>query len=275
MNTLTLNQHPLLPANWHDLKNLQSAWFYSMVGNLALMVFCLVAQQFDERTLFDVSVWSKPFKFALSLAVYFGTLLWMWQFVPTSFRHSKAGAWLVGIPTFMGFFEMAYIAYQAALGEASHFNFTSNFHATMYSLMGFGATCMVVILGWLAIVIGRQNSMRQPLILSIVLGLVLTLVLGGGFGGYMGSAGGHWVNAPATDANSVAFFNWTRNGGDLRVAHFFGMHAMQLIPLFAMLLPQKTNNNLKLSLIVTFACAFSAFTTMTFVQAINAQPFMA
>ena len=43
--------------------------------SLWLMAFCLLAGAVDDRSFNGVSVWSKPFKFAMSLAVYFATLL--------------------------------------------------------------------------------------------------------------------------------------------------------------------------------------------------------
>jgi len=82
------------------------------------------------------------------------------------------------------------------------------------------------------------------------------------------------VNAAATDANGILLFNWATDGGDLRVAHFFGLHAMQAVPLFALLLPKKMRNNTASALVVTFAVVYAAFSVHTFVQAIQGQPFL-
>ena len=274
-------QYALPPTDISSVWQLRTpqSWYYSTIAYFFLMVFCMIAAQLDSRLLFDVSVWSKPFKFSLSLVAYFATLIWCWNYTTEHFRRTTRAKVLIAIPTTMALLEMVYITVQAGLGEASHFNLSTPYHAMMYSLMGFGAVCMVIAVAWLGIEIGISRGLREPLIVAIVLGLVLTFVLGGGFGGYLGSAGGHWVNAPATDANGTLLFNWTRQGGDLRVAHFFGMHAMQVIPVFALLLvkvsPRVLSKNMATACVVGFACAYTAWTTNTFFQAIQGQPFMA
>ena len=273
MTTTTVDALPL--PSFQEFKTLQRAWYLSAVGYAALAVFCLAAGQFDERLFNGVSVWHKPFKFALSISVYFATLVWFAKYVGPGALTTWHGKWLVGIPTFMAFFEMAYIVIMAAQGQASHYNFTSNFHALMYSLMGFGAACMVLVLPWLGILVARNVGGGHPMGLAILLGLVLTLALGGGFGSYLGGAGSHWVNAAPTDANGIWLFKWVTDGGDLRVAHFFGMHAMQALPLFALLLPSSWSAALRCALVVAFGAAYSAFTTVTFFQAVNGQPFIA
>ena len=279
MTTLTISTSPGSHGlHWTTLRHLERAWFYSCVGYAALAVFCLAAQWVDPRLLSGVSVWTKPFKFALSLSVYFATLLWCWQFVPETARRTLSAKWLVFIPTFWALAEMVYITYQGALGEHSHFNNSSTFHSIAYSLMGLGAVSLVSVLVWLAWVIARHNPVSSPLTLSIVIGLVLTFVLGGGFGGYLSSQGGHWVNAAATDANGVWFFKWATDGGDLRVAHFFGMHAMQVIPAFGLLVsaqtPRRLSPHVSLALVAAFSMAYAAFSCMTFWRAVQGQPFM-
>ena len=56
------------------------------------MAFCLSAGAVDDRLFNGVSVWSKPFKFALSLAVYFATLLVFSRYLPIGYLGTKWGA---------------------------------------------------------------------------------------------------------------------------------------------------------------------------------------
>jgi hypothetical protein len=113
------------------------------------------------------------------------------------------------------------------------------------------------------------------MVLAIVVGLGLTFVLGGGFGSYLGGQTGHLVNGATTDAHGIWLFNWSTGGGDLRVAHFFGMHAMQIIPLFTLLLPVQMSRRVTCALVVTFSAAYAGFSAHTFVQAIQGLPFIA
>ena len=257
-----------------ELKSTQIFWYRAALFNFALMVFCLVVGLFDDRTLNGISVWSKPVKFGLSIGVYFLTLTWFATFLDSKTLRSTSGKWLVGIPLIAGITEVVYIAIMASLGEASHFNLSSNFTSIMYSIMGIGAASMVLVLPWMAYLIAKQNSTSNPLILAIVIGLCLTCLLGGGFGNYLSSNGGHWVNSAPTDANGVWLFNWAMDGGDLRVAHFFGMHAMHAFPIFVVLLPQHWSPRFKLKILIVFIVAYVLFSAHTFFQAVNGQPFL-
>ena len=262
--------------DWKSYQNIQPGWFYSALAYALLAAACLVASYIDSRTLLGISVWTKPFKFALSISVYFATLLWITRFLPTQFFATTKGKVIALSATLPALFEMSYILFQGSQGEASHFNFSSAFHITMYSLMGVGAGMMVLVLSVLAWFIARANALRSdPLAMAVVIGLVLTTFLGGGFGAYLSGNGGHWVNAANTDANGLAFFNWARDGGDLRVAHFFGMHAMQAIPIFALIAINYVKENMANAVVVAFACAYSAFATVTFLQAVSGQAFLA
>ncbi len=69
--------------------------------------------------------------------------------------------------------------------------------------------------------------------------------------------------------------DWARDGGNLRVAHFFGMHAMHAFPLFALLLPMNWGEKRKLGVLSGFIICYAGLSAGTFIQAINGQPFTA
>ena len=258
-----------------DQWNPVAMWHLSAAIFFVLTVLCLFASAIDHRLIHGVSVWSKPFKFALSLGVYFATFLWFARLLPDhhlgSRKHRRIGQSLV----FVAIFEFLYIAAQASLGELSHFNKSTAFHSTMYSLMGLGAIWLTVGLLWLSVLIGKTNDLAKPFVLAVVVGLVLSACLGGGFGIYLGSQTSHWVDAIATDATGIWLFNWSTSGGDLRVAHFFGLHAMQVIPLCAMSLPTRLTPKAQMTILIIVSGIYSAWSLFTFVQATQGLPFIA
>ncbi len=248
-------------------------WFECAVGFAALAVICLLMLSLDQRTLNGVSVWAKPLKFSLSLAVYFATLAWFAPLMPGGYFATAAGRWLSWIPVGCAVLEMAYITVQAALGEASHFNFSTAFHGTMYALMGGGAIVLVAVCLWMGAAILRVHGMSNTYPFAVGLGLVLTFVLGGGFGAYLGAQTGHWVGGTSSDADGLWLVNWSRDGGDLRVPHFFGMHAMQIVPALATLIPSSVGRTPANVAVLALALLYAAFTSWTFQQAVSGVPF--
>jgi hypothetical protein len=68
--------------------------------------------------------------------------------------------------------------------------------------------------------------------------------------------------------------NWSRDGGDLRVAHFFGMHAMQVLPVIGASLERTLSRRLAIVGVIVAACIYAAGTIFTFVQALEGMPFI-
>ncbi len=249
-----------------------AVWWRTALALCVLLAFCAVAPAFDDRLLNGVSVWTKPFKFSLSLAVYFVTLAWFAPLLPGGYFATRKGAWMTWVPVACALFEMLYIVMQASRGEASHFNRDTAFHATMFSLMGAGAVTLVTICLWMGVVVLRHHRLHSAYALAVGIGLILTFALGGASGSYMGEHAGHWVGGAATDANGLWLLRWSRDGGDLRVAHFFGMHAMQVLPIVATLLPASWSPRRAIGTVIGVAAVYSAATIATFVQAVSGQP---
>jgi hypothetical protein len=243
---------------------------------LALAALTLLGTALDARLLAGVPVWTKPFKFALSIAVYFATLAWLAPLLDSTFWQRWPGRVLTGVPLTCAFLEMLYIVYQAGIGEPSHFNVSTPFNALAYSLMGFGAVLMVGVCLWMGLaILWRWRRDTSPYVLGAGLGLVLTFVLGGGFGGYLAVSGSHWVNAAPTDADGILLFRWARDGGDLRVAHFFGMHVMQVLPLLGFWAGARLPRAAGLGVVLAGALLYGLFTLYTFLQAVAGRPFIA
>ena len=184
---------------------------------------------------------------------------------------TPSGRLLTWLPIVCAVLEVAYITIQGALGQGSHFNTSTPFHAAMYSLMAFGAFGLVGICAWTAVLVFARHGVESVYPFSVAVGLMLTFLLGGGFGTYLGGQEDHWVGGSMTDEDGLWLFNWSTDGGDLRVAHFFGIHAMQFVPLFGLVVQHSRRGAAIVSL---FAFGYSAFTLATFVQAIHGIPFL-
>lgn len=198
----------------------------------AIITFAL--QLTDERLIEGVSVWLKPTKFFLSVGVFAGTAAWFFGHIRPQRRKSAMMKITVAVLLVSGAFEIFWITWQGAHGLKSHFNFDTEIYALMYALMGVGAVLLVSTTLPLAWEIGRRpaEGLDKAYQLAVVLGLTLTFFLGGFLGGYISESGGSPVGEYASN---MPLFRWNTVGGDLRVAHFLGMHAEQVLPLLAWL----------------------------------------
>jgi hypothetical protein len=199
---------------------------------LVLTLFALAAQGLDQRTLDGVNVWVKPAKFLFSIGLFALTAAWFFGYVRPERRNTPLMRGAIAVLVLAGSFELAWIGWQASQGLHSHWNHATPFYSTMYGIMGLFAVLLTATTLPLAWEIARRPAagLRRDYLAAVVIGLVLTFILGAGFGGYMGSQAGHSVGA---EGGRLALFGWNRSGGDLRIAHFMGIHAQQAIPLLA------------------------------------------
>ncbi len=194
---------------------------------LALLLPLALAWGLDERTLRGANVWVKPMKFAASIALLALTTAWFAGQLPPTRRSGRAMHWIVWLLIGAGSFELTYITLQAALGQGSHYNVGDAFHGTMYSLMGVGAVLLTATQPMLAWQLYRHPDSERPAAYrqAVLIGLALTFVLGGSVGGLLSGM------QPPSGGATFPGVGWALGGGDLRPAHFVGIHAEQLLPL--------------------------------------------
>ena len=265
MSSLALNP----PREAFSLDGLRAAspllWWTSLAF-LALFAVCAALAFADPRLFNGISVWVKPAKFYLSLAVHMLTLSFGIMLLPERVRNSWTVAGVTVTMASMSILEMVYITFRAARAEASHFNNGSEFAALLYSLMGAGAAAMMVVTAVLGVLI-LTHSARSLLTLgtgsSFILAALLTLIIGFTLGG-MGS---HWIGGDQTDATGLPIFGWSTTGGDLRVAHFLGLHVMQALPAVALFGSR--------NLLVTAGLGGIAVTIAVYAQALLGLPLIA
>jgi hypothetical protein len=236
---------------------------------LAAMVPALAGLMLDERTLRDVNVWVKPLKFLISTVVLALTTAWFIGHLPEAWRRGRAVSVIVWTLIATASFEIGYISLQAALGQASHYNVGDPFHGLMYSLMGIAAVVLAGTQPALAWQLWRHGDRSRAAAyrLSVLLGLTLSFVFGAMTG--MVLAG---IQPPA--GTLLPVIGWSMQGGDLRVAHFIGIHAAQALPLagaavVALRLPAQR------TLVVCIALAWTAAFAYSFVQALRGLPLIA
>lgn len=233
----------------------------------------LLAAQIDTRLWLGENIWLKPIKFQLSLTLYLATLAVFARWMPERTRASLWFRTFAAIVCLSILAEMAWIAGAAAFGTGSHFNVATPFMSAIYSLMGLFAvtlTSATLVMG-LSVWRNPATGLSPALKLSVVLGLILTFVLTVPVAGYMASTEGHLVGTPVTDARLWPM-GWSREVGDLRIAHFFAAHALHFLPaggvLATLILPPRG----AYAAVIAGTLAFVAFTGFTFWQALNGLP---
>lgn len=228
-----------------------------------------------------VDAYLKPLKFQASLGLYLLCLAWMRGYLtPDGRRGWLAAVWTSVVPTLAAWGEMLYILWRAARGEGSHFNVSSAEAGLAYSLMGVGAVLLVLASGVLAWLLQRQAraGLNAAWLASLRSGLWLTMLLGGLAGAHVSAQTGHLVSAagglPATDLGGWPLTGWSRHMGDLRVAHFFGIHAMQMLPLTGWWMVRHWPEAQALRAVRRTAWAYAAWTVATWVQAVAGWPLL-
>jgi hypothetical protein len=231
MNTLILNRPwpgpgAVLAEAWSRQRTLTLLSLLMLAATLP----AAVALGLDPREIRGVSVWVKPLKFMAAMALFSFTTAWFIGLLPEARRHTGAIRFMVASIVGAGVLEVGYITLQSALGQASHYNFSDVLHMLLYQLMGAGALLLCATQGVLAVQISRhgRDDVDPAWRAAVVRGLWLTLVLGAGAGALLGGIQApHGTGLPVTGWHAA---------GDLRPAHFLGMHAQQVLPLLGLTL---------------------------------------
>ena len=218
-----------------ELHARQPRLYRNGLAMLAVLLLSLVAMAFDPRMINGVSVWVKPAKFAASFFVWLWTLAWAWGVLVPAARDGWTARAVLWGTLAAGWFEVGWIALRAALGQPSHFA-TDALGAAMYGLMGLAAVLLVALaaLFGLLVLLRPDPGQPRPWRLAVGLGLVVGGVLGGFTGASISANATPQVGGTPGDAAALPPFFWSRDGGDLRVAHFLAIHAMQALPLLAL-----------------------------------------
>ncbi len=235
----------------------------------------------DNRELLGVSVWEKPLKFFISATVYSATFSWLFSYLERGVRFAR----LMGnvIAATLGI-ELLIITGLGAIGVRSHFNVSTPFHITMWSIMAAAITAAWVATFLLGTTLWKSKKMRQEMRVAVRWALGIGLAgMGIAFtmttpqpdqttaNGWEGIAGAHTVGADDGGAG-IPFLGWSIEAGDLRVSHFFGLHGLQVIPLAAIIvLLTIRNQSQRIAAINGIGVLYSGFVAVTYIQALRGE----
>ncbi|MBM7471094.1 hypothetical protein [Subtercola frigoramans] len=209
----------------------------------ALAVWSLVGIFADPRIITGAPLWAKPFKFATSVFVYSLSLSWLIGLVRGSRRVQRVAWWTGTTAAVFLAIEIVIIVSAAAADTTSHFNVSTPLQTAVWAVM---AVSIVIV--WSAAVpvavllfrtdlgdLARTLAIRSGLIIALV-GMGLAFLMTGPtatqLADYHGIVGAHTVGVP-DGGPGLPLLGWSTVGGDLRIPHFVGMHALQIIPLVA------------------------------------------
>jgi hypothetical protein len=246
------------------------AW--SVWWNVGLLALSLAAMPFDSRKILGLNPWIKPVKFDVSVIVFLLTIAVLLWALPDDWRSTKVWVgWGVGVAMIV---EDTIIALQSARGVRSHMNYDTHLDQGLFATMGLFILLNTLLSVWLLVAWCRTDAGLPPaLVWGIRLGLLM-LALGSIEGVRIVANGGHTVGAEDGGAG-LPFVNWSTGFGDLRVAHFFALHALQIFPLVGMALAAtRLRVAVQVSGLFMFAVAYSAAVWWMFAEAMQGLPLL-
>jgi hypothetical protein len=251
----------------------------------ALVVFG-TAIWLDPRTITGAPAWLKPAKFAASTAIFSLTLAWLFRYLADWPKTRRVVSWATASIFVL---EVAIIAAQAARGTTSHFNVATPLDATLFSIMGAAIVLQTLSSVAVAVALWRQRFANEALGWALRLGMTLTII-GAASGGLMtrptgaqladaraglgmAIAGAHTVGA-ADGGPGLPGTGWSIEHGDLRVPHFLGLHAVQILPMLTLLLARRSSwpDAARVRLVVVAGVSYGLLFGILMWQALRGQP---
>jgi hypothetical protein len=261
-----------------------------LAGASALVgVAAVIGLLVDQRELVGAPIWAKPLKFGVSILIYAVT----WAWLIGQLRRFRRVAWWAGtVISATLLLELAILVVQVVRGRRSHFNNASEFDETLWSIMG-----SAIVLLWLATLVAaillwftpgpdraRTLAIRAGSVLSLVglaLGFLMTMPTAAQLTSEGDIIGAHTVGAD-DGGQGIPILNWSIEHGDLRIPHFVGMHALQLIPLALLLIELASRRvvalrslRARVGLVWTVTGTLSAIVALVTWQALRGQSIVA
>jgi hypothetical protein len=243
----------------------------------------------DSRTLLGEPIWLKPVKFSVSIGIYAFTLAWLMSLL----RKRTRLAWWLGTASVATLgVEMVLLIAQVVRGRSSHFNNATDLDAMIFTVMGATIAVFWVVNLVIGVLVLRERFAEPATLWAIRIGLGLALIgMAVAFmmpaptgaqlavenaGGRSAMLGAHSVGV-ADGGPGMPITHWSTIGGDLRVPHFFGIHALQALPLFALFLRRfsQRDETTRTRLVLIASAGYAGLLALVTWQALRGQSLIA
>lgn len=251
--------HPFIT----ELKCRNEILFYYGLFCLILSFSFLILSMFSDIQINNVSAWIKPFKFAFSTFLFSWAMAWYCHYLPNF--EIRFFNWTVII---MLGFEIIYIAIQAGRGQLSHFNLSSPLYSALYTSMAIAASVVTIYTAHVGILFFQNDfpNLEKSYLWGIRFGIIIFVIFS--FEGFvMGSRLTHTIGG-RDGSEGLPFLHWSLQYGDPRVAHFIGMHALQILPLLSFYVLKD------LRWVFFFSILYGFLAVFTLLQALQGKPFL-
>lgn len=230
-------------AFFHQLKQRNPLLYWFGWFNILVGLACLTGMYIDNMQVLGVNRWLKPMKFYLSVGIMVWTMGWLLYYLSNA-KKVRLYSWVIVVSMF---FENAIILLQALRGTTSHFNVKTPADGVLFSVMGiliiiFTIVCILICISFF---LQRHFNIPTAYVWGIRLGILFFIIFSLE-GGIMISMMKHTVGA-ADGTAGIPLLNWSRQYGDLRIAHFLGIHSLQVLPLIGFYVAKSKSQMLLMS----------------------------
>ncbi len=219
-------------------------------------VICLILTQTTTQQVNNINAFIKPMKFFFSVWSFCWTMAWLMVELRDDNITNSFSLMVVIVMSF----ELIVITWQAANGRLSHFNVTNSLYSTLFTLMGIAISILTLWTLFIGFQFFKLNNDKLPIgyLWGIRLGIILFVIFSFE-GGIMGSKLQHTVGG-LDSTEGIPILNWSKKFGDLRIAHFLGIHSLQLLPLMGFYLFKEKYSIICFS---TFYACLVSYTLLT------------
>jgi len=266
-------------------KDLWIGWYFSF-GCIVVSVIGLIL---DDRILQYVPLWLKPFKFSISSLVFISSILYFLKYIP----NKKFILLTNKIVSYGLMIELIIIFFQAYRGKMSHFNNQTLEDMILFQIMAITIVCVWLGFGVYTWKLVKASEYGDELMFKgIQVGALITfLTMPFAFTMPQPSetqlqeiiknksqiglvVGSHTVDEK-DPSQTYPLTGWAKTGGDLRIAHFLGLHAIQILPILAVLLSGiRLSIQTRKRILSVFGLFYFLFVVYTLLQALNGNPIL-